>query len=797
MKLKQRIGDFRVRELLADGYLQERGDHAVYRVTKRKLTTHEAARILAQEAGIDAAEVGMAGLKDRQATTIQYMSVATGRPVRLRSPELLIEPVGRAAETLSSAVSLGNAFELVVRDLDPRDLQALRRNVPIVREHGVINYFDEQRFGNVKHNQGWIARYLMRGEAERALRELLAARSPHDNDKRKRFKTRVQDLWGDWRACRDEAGHYGQHHSVFEHLIKSPDDFAGAFQRVAGRLRLIHLYAYQSHLWNRALCEWVRREVPVERRIVLDSIEGSLITFAGAPPAGLAGKTSFRLPGEGLEDVEDPLERELFEAELERQHLAPGDFRIENMPGFQLKGEARSLRVVPRHLRVRPPEDDPMHRGARLVRVRFELPRGSYATLVVKRLLAVPLGPGGEEGRRGGGFQARHARGDRLRTPGQGGRRLFARPTDRARDDRDEPEPSDRRGRERGASGGDRGARREGGRGGGSRGGGSWGRRGDGERDRDEDRGRDRGGRYGRDDRGRGGRGRGERDRTGRGGRGADDRGEGRGSGRDDRGRGYDRGRGERDRYGSGGRGADDRGGGRGSGRDDRGRGDRGRYRGGERDSRDRSGRDDRGRYRGGDRDSRDRSGRDDRGRYQGGDRDSRDRSGRDDRGRYRGGERDSRDRSGRDDRGRYRGGERDARDRSGRDDRGRGGDGRYRRDDRGTGGRYGRDDRGQGRDDRGRGGPSRAGGDRSRGGRVDRDSAGGEGRGRYRDRDDRDRAGTRGRGDDRRGGGGWKGGGRGRSGDGGGRSKGGRGGSRRDAASRGGRSGGSERKQR
>ena len=408
MKLKTRIGDFRVRELLAEGYLQERGDFVVYRVTKRKLTTQEAAAALAQEAGVDSGDVSIAGLKDRQGVTIQHMSVARGRPVRVRSKELLIEPVGRAAEEVSSAVSLGNAFEIIARDLDRQEVQALRANVPVVREHGVINYFDEQRFGNVKHGQGWIARDLMKGEHERALKALLTSRSPHDDPRRQRFKERVHALWGDWRSCRDEAGRYGQHHSVFEHLGKTGNDFAGSFQRIASRLKLIHLYAYQSHVWNRAVSELVRKSVPLERRIVLESIEGSLVTYAGPTPAVLAQRESFRLPGDGLDDVDDPEALGFLEDELSRQHMVVGDFRVEGIPGFQLKGEDRPLRVVPRHLRVRPAEIDTDHAPARMVKIRFELPRGSYATLVVKRLFADPVGRRGEQ--RGGDERSRSPR---------------------------------------------------------------------------------------------------------------------------------------------------------------------------------------------------------------------------------------------------------------------------------------------------------------------------------------------------------------------------------------------------
>ena len=102
MRLKQRIGDFRVRELLRRDYLGGEGEYRVYRVTKRKVTSDEAARALAQEAGVEPGEVGMAGLKDRQGLTIQYMSVPRGREVRLSTGELTIEPVGLAQSALTA-----------------------------------------------------------------------------------------------------------------------------------------------------------------------------------------------------------------------------------------------------------------------------------------------------------------------------------------------------------------------------------------------------------------------------------------------------------------------------------------------------------------------------------------------------------------------------------------------------------------------------------------------------------------------------------------------------------------------
>lgn len=392
MKLKQRVGDFRVRELLRRDYLASEGEHRVYRVTKRKVTSDEAARVLAQEAGVENGAVSLAGLKDRQGLTIQYMSVPRGREVKLTTGELSIDPVGFARTALTSEDSLGNAFELTVRALGRGDIHRLRLNMPLMRDFGTINYFDDQRFGNLTHGQGWIYKELCLGRAETALRNLLGARSPRDDERHRRFKDGLERHWGDWRECRDHAGRFGAHHSIFEYLGKNDGDFAGAFQHVATRVKLIHLYAWQSHLWNRAVVEWQRKLLPVEERVVIEGEEGVLIAYRSEPPAALRARRTFPLPGEQLEGVDDPELRALFEQVLAAEGLTPAQMAVRGIPGFALKGEPRELFVHPQHLRVRPPEDDNLNRGFAAVRVRFELPRGAYASWVVKRLFHESVG---------------------------------------------------------------------------------------------------------------------------------------------------------------------------------------------------------------------------------------------------------------------------------------------------------------------------------------------------------------------------------------------------------------------
>lgn len=380
MKLKHKPGDFVVSELLREGYVRPRGRFRVYRVTKKKRTSLEAAGALARLAGVDAARVGVAGLKDRQGVTTQFMSVAGGKPVRLHTPELSIELAGFADEVLESRHSLGNRFEITVREIPPGALPKVESALAAVREHGLVNYFGEQRFGNLASGQGWIARDLALGKHERALKHLLASVSERDDPKARKFKAALTSRWGDWRACREIAGVFGAHHSVFEHLGRHPDDFAGAFRHVASRVRLIHLYAWQSHLWNRAVARYVEEVTPPAERIAIASPEGRLAFARGALAADPAMRGSFRLPGPRLEDVDHPRQRELLAEALAREGVRPEQFTIEGVPGFQLKGEDRELVLRPGSLK--------RTESPRGIQFTFELARGAYALLVVQRLLA-------------------------------------------------------------------------------------------------------------------------------------------------------------------------------------------------------------------------------------------------------------------------------------------------------------------------------------------------------------------------------------------------------------------------
>ena len=127
------------------------GEHVFVRVEKRGANTDWVARQLAQHAGVDSAAVSYAGLKDRHAVTRQTFSLhlpgkADPDWSTLRSAEFQVVSAARHRRKLQRGALEGNAFRIVVRDIEG-DRASAHSRLAAIRQSGVPNYFGEQRFG--------------------------------------------------------------------------------------------------------------------------------------------------------------------------------------------------------------------------------------------------------------------------------------------------------------------------------------------------------------------------------------------------------------------------------------------------------------------------------------------------------------------------------------------------------------------------------------------------------------------------------------------------------------------------
>jgi tRNA pseudouridine13 synthase len=160
------------------------GEHTYLWIEKRGLTTMDAVRKLARLLGADARDAGYAGLKDRNAVTRQWVSVPRVEPERalqLAEPDLRVLAARRHGNKLRTGHLRGNRFEVVVT-VAAGDEGQLSARLAALAAGGVPNRYGEQRFGAAGANAA-AGLAILRGERrerDHRLRKLLLSAAQAD-----------------------------------------------------------------------------------------------------------------------------------------------------------------------------------------------------------------------------------------------------------------------------------------------------------------------------------------------------------------------------------------------------------------------------------------------------------------------------------------------------------------------------------------------------------------------------------------------------------------------------------------
>jgi tRNA pseudouridine13 synthase len=151
---KQQYEDFVVTEHLGFELTGE-GEHVLVYLQKRDCNTIFVAEQLAKYVGISTKLVSYAGLKDRQAITTQWFSLhMPGQQTPdfsgfdLANCQIL--KVTRHNKKLKIGALKGNYFKIILRDLTAQS--EIESKLALIKQHGVPNYFGEQRFGRGENN---------------------------------------------------------------------------------------------------------------------------------------------------------------------------------------------------------------------------------------------------------------------------------------------------------------------------------------------------------------------------------------------------------------------------------------------------------------------------------------------------------------------------------------------------------------------------------------------------------------------------------------------------------------------
>jgi len=127
------------------------GNFLILKIKKTDMSTWKLITVLAKATGLAERDIGYAGLKDKNATTIQYISIPK-QAERELNKNLTTEKIEILERTYNKAPIKvghlkGNSFSIVLHDIDAKDAKFFTTTAKKMQKEGIPNYYGYQRFG--------------------------------------------------------------------------------------------------------------------------------------------------------------------------------------------------------------------------------------------------------------------------------------------------------------------------------------------------------------------------------------------------------------------------------------------------------------------------------------------------------------------------------------------------------------------------------------------------------------------------------------------------------------------------
>eukprot|EP00980_Cylindrotheca_fusiformis_P001991 scaffold443_cov125-Cylindrotheca_fusiformis.AAC.40 len=367
------------------------------------------------------ADIGIAGIKDMQAVTYQFCTLRDIKTHRVLSMLPKLESHGieigncyRVHWALNNGDLDGNDFEIRIRNLRRIRVTAMegqpaqesiiacepghiRSMVERIQKHGFINFFGSQRVGAPGETGATaflIGKAMLQQQYQLAIDILMEGRAVfhREGEQEKESARRVRQVWkqtGDPSAALQAMGagdFMSRERAVLKGLNRyGKDQPLQAIQCLSYSMRSFWINAYQSYVWNQVASRRIEKygTRAVKGDLYVEKEDAGLSNVKVVPDENLASKLSLDqlvlpLPGYRVRYPENDI------GQLYHSILSEDGVKFEKSapPEATAKGAYRRFIVHPGSIEAVVENGDVAN-----VKLKFQLPKGSYATMLLRELM--------------------------------------------------------------------------------------------------------------------------------------------------------------------------------------------------------------------------------------------------------------------------------------------------------------------------------------------------------------------------------------------------------------------------
>jgi len=386
-KLRTTDSDFGVEEAFGKGAvsdIQGPGMVPLYRVEKHSVDTLHVARALA---GPLKSRVTYAGMKDKRAVAVQYMTPTTSkaaRPPVVEEDRFTARLVGYLPRPISRSMIAGNRFRITLRECCSEVSDCVQQALDNARSMRLPNFYGHQRFGTKDQVTHRVGKELVQRRFKDAVWALLCERRSSDDEEADRARRLLADGKYD-EGSRLLPERQDVERMVARRLAKGPSEYVHALRAAPIAVRRLYVQALQSYLFNRTLSEAVRRGIDISSVTAGDNWADlakdglNLGKVHGVREELVEGAVPVvQIPGHAFRNYGSRFD-ECLQRVLADEGIDPRSFFVEEMQEVSAEGGFRRAHLVVSEPSFKVAED--------VATLEFALPRGGYATVLLREII--------------------------------------------------------------------------------------------------------------------------------------------------------------------------------------------------------------------------------------------------------------------------------------------------------------------------------------------------------------------------------------------------------------------------
>jgi tRNA pseudouridine13 synthase len=412
-KLKVRFEDFVVEEITTEKRFlaiqewhekppelqipEEKSKFIRFDTQKMGLSTIDVATIIAAELGLPQHLVTYAGLKDKRAITTQQMSVPFKSAERLMNAKLSRIQISNL-ESVQHPVQIGdlwgNRFTIRLSNID-MDCKRAMDSVRALAKQPLLNYFGVQRFGVTRPFTHLVGKALVQDDFEEAARLMLSVTSEYESEEITEARRKLADDFApDESILAAFPKDLRYERDVLKFLMKHPGEFERAISRIPSRVLTIFVHSFQSYLFNRLISQRAESSLPLylpipgDFLIKLDEAHSGRDSWLFVTDKNneervnlvKSGEYGLSIPLPGYSTKTPPsTQTDMLRNLMLEEDVTFRDFRKPEKKAINSAGGLHLLTIMLQDIEGECEEDN-------LV-LRFQLRKGSYATVVLREIM--------------------------------------------------------------------------------------------------------------------------------------------------------------------------------------------------------------------------------------------------------------------------------------------------------------------------------------------------------------------------------------------------------------------------